>query len=235
MEALESQGRPREDERCDHENAGGVAECPGAKHPPELVSRDHVAQAQRQRPERGTHHRRDQRAGDEGEYVGDPLQPATSTREAAQQQRGNHECDGVPERLGQHRPQWRRVVAEEQIADHDRGPQADAVEEQHGEAEAGRRPQRRHRAVEVGQLETDPPGDVVQERHERDREHIEPRPRAIPVAEGIDPLPHRRAARPGCLPARAHPPMKAPAGAVSKRSTPFRNRAASTLRVESSH
>ena len=146
---------------------------------PELVSRDHVAQPQRQRPERGTDHRRDQRAGEQGEHVGDPIQPAAPTREAAQEQRGGHERDGVPERLGEHRPQRRRVVAEKQIADHDRGPQADAVEEQHGEAEAGRRPQRRHRAVEVGQLEADATGAVVGERHEREREHIEHRPGAF--------------------------------------------------------
>ena len=166
---LQTPGRPREDERCDHEHAGGVAKRPGAKHLPELVSRDHVAQPQRQRPERGTDHRRDQRAGDEGEHVGDPIQPATPTREAAQEQRGDHDRDGVPERLGEHRPQRCRVVAEEQIADHDRGPQADAVEEQHGEAEAGRRPQGGHRAVEVGQLEADATGAVVRERHERER------------------------------------------------------------------
>ena len=193
--ALQTRGRPREDERCDHEHAGGVAKRPGAKHLPELVGRDHVAQPQRQRPERGTDHRRDQRAGDKGEHVGDPIQPATPTREAAQEQRGDHDRDGVPERLGEHRPERRRVVAEEQIADHDRGPQADAVEEQHGEAEAGRRPQRRHRAVEVGQLEADATGAVVRERHERDREHIEHRPRVLSAAQGIDPLPDRVAAR----------------------------------------
>ena len=131
----------------------------------------------------------------QGEHVGDPIQPAAPAREAAQEQRGDHERDGVPERLGEHRPERRRVVAEEQIADHDRGPQADAVEEQHGEAETGRRPQRRHRAVEVGQLEADATGAVVRERHDRDRDHIEHRPRVLSAAQGIDLLPHRVAAR----------------------------------------
>ena len=55
------------------------------------------------------------------------LVAAASTREAAEQQRGGHERDGVPERLGEHRPERRRVVGQQQIADHDRGPQADAV------------------------------------------------------------------------------------------------------------
>ena len=186
VEAPESRGSPGEDERCDHEDARSVPERPGARHLPELVGRDHVAEAQRQRPERGAHHRRDQRGGDERQHVGDPLQPASATRETAHQQCGGHQRDGVPERLGQHRPERRRVVAEEQVANHDRGPQADAVEDEHSETEAGRRPQRRHGAVEVGQLETDAPGEVVPERHDGEREHIDHEARAVTAAQGID-------------------------------------------------
>ena len=161
--------RPGEDHRRDDEHAGGVAERPGAEDLPELVGGDHVAEAQRQRPERGADQRRDQRAGDEGDHVGDALEPGAAAGEAAQQQRGDHERDGVADRLRQHRPERRRVVAEEQVADHDRGPQADAVEEQHRQAEPGGRPQRRHRAIEIRQLEADPPGAVVQggDQHER--------------------------------------------------------------------
>ena len=96
-----------------------------------------------------------------------------------------------PTRLGEHRPQRGREVAEEQIADHDRGPQAHAVEEQHGEAETGRRPQRGHRAIEVGELEADATGDVVRERHDRDSEQIERRPHVLPATQGIDLLSHR--------------------------------------------
>ncbi len=194
VDGPQTRGRPREDKRCDDEDTGGVAEHPGAKHLPELVGRDHAAQPQRQRSERGTDHRRDQGAADEGEHIGDPIQPATPAREAAQEQRGDHDRDGVPERLGEHRPQRRRVVGQQQIADHDRGPQADAVEEQYGEAETGRRPQRRHRAVEVGQLEADATCAVVRERHDRDREHVERWPRVLSAAQGIDPLTHRGAA-----------------------------------------
>ena len=120
------------------------------------------------------------------EHVGDPIQPAAPAREAAQEQRGDHERDGVPERLREHRPERRRVVAEQQIADHDRGPQADAVEEQHGEAETGRRPQRRHRAVEVGQLEADATGAVVRERHERDRARVDDRSLMAPEERRVE-------------------------------------------------
>jgi hypothetical protein len=47
------------------------------------------------------------------------------------------------------------------------GPQPDAVEDQDREAEPGGRPQGRHRAVEVGELEADAACEVV---HHRDDE-----------------------------------------------------------------
>ena len=198
MEAPETRGRPGEDQRCDDEHAARVAQHPGAKHPPQLICRDHIARPQGQRPERRTDQSRDQRAGEEGEYVSDTVQAAAPSGEAAQKQGRGDERESVPERLGEHRPQGRRVVAEHQVADHDRRPQACAIEEQHGEAETGRRPQRRHRAVEVGQLEADAAGAVVREAHERDRERIEQRPLVPLAAKGSDPVTQRYATGARC-------------------------------------
>ena len=113
-------------------------ERPGPEDPPELVGRDHAAQPQRERPERRADERRDQRARDEGQHVRDPLQIAAPAGEAPQQQRGGHDGDRVPDRLGEHGAERRREVAEEQVADHHRGPQPDPVEEQDGQAEARR-------------------------------------------------------------------------------------------------
>ena len=191
VQAPQTGGRPGQDQRGDDEHAAGVAQSPGPKHLPELVSRDHVAQLQRQRAERGTDHRRDQRADEECEHVGDPVEPTAATRQPAQEQSRDHERHGVPDRLREHRPQRGGEVAECQITDHDRRPQAHAIEEQHGEAETGRRPQGGHRAIQVGQLEADAAGDVVRQRHDRHTEHIERQPPVLPAAQGIDPRPHR--------------------------------------------
>ena len=174
-EAVEPGARPRQDHRRHHEHAGGVAERPGPEDAPELVGGDHVAQAQRQRPERRADERRDQRARDERQHVRDPLQRAAPAREAAQQHRGDHERDRVPDRLRQDRPERRREVAEEQVADHDPRPQPHPVEEQDREAEARRRPQRGDRTVQIGQLEPDPTGEVVRQRGERERARVEDR------------------------------------------------------------
>ena len=72
-------------------------------------------------------------------------------------------------------PSRRREVAEEQVADHDPRPQPHPVEEQDREAQARRRPQRGDRAVQVGQLEPDPAGEVVRQRGERERARVEDR------------------------------------------------------------
>ena len=63
------QARPREDHRRDDQHAGRVAERPRPHDPPELVGLDHVAEAQRERPERRADHRGDQRARDERQHV----------------------------------------------------------------------------------------------------------------------------------------------------------------------
>ena len=63
------QARPREDQRRDDQHAGRVAERPRPHDPPELVGLDHVAQAQRERPDRRADHRGDQCARDERQHV----------------------------------------------------------------------------------------------------------------------------------------------------------------------
>jgi hypothetical protein len=60
------------------------------------------------------------------------------------------------------------------------GPQPDAVEDQDREAEPGGRPQGRHRAVEVGELEADTAGEVV---HGRDADERPDIATALPSAD----------------------------------------------------
>ena len=115
-----------------------VAQRPRPEDAPELVGGDHVAQAQRERPERRADERRDERARDEGQHVRDPLELAAPAGEAPQQQRSDDDGDRVPDRLREHRAERRRVVAEEEVADDDRRPQPDPVEEQDRQAEARR-------------------------------------------------------------------------------------------------
>ena len=171
-DALQARGRPRQHDRRDDEDAGHVAQRPCAKHAPELVCGDHVPEAQRQRPERGADDRRHQRTGHERHDVGDTGQIAPAPREAAQQQRRHHERQRVADRLPEHGAERRREVSEEQVADGDAGPEADAVEEQHGEPQSRGRPQRRHGAVEIRELEPDPAGDVVGDGHQRDGQPV---------------------------------------------------------------
>ena len=139
-EATEPDARPREDRRRHHEHAGGVAERPGSDDSPELVGGDHVAQAQRERPECCADHRRDQRAGDERQYVRDTLQRAAPASEAAQQQRGHarpRPCSRAsgrgPSRAAS---RSRRGGGRRSRCPATGGP----VEEQDREAEAGGRP-----------------------------------------------------------------------------------------------
>jgi hypothetical protein len=115
----------------------------------------------------------DQRAGDEGEHVEHAFQLAPPARQAAQQQRRDHERQRVPDRLTEDRSKRRRIVPEQEIADHDARPQPNAVQEQHGEAQARRRPQGRHRTVEIGELEADPSRQVIAQREQRNGTSVE--------------------------------------------------------------
>ena len=78
----------------------------------------------------------------------------------------------LPNVCASDRPERRRVVAEEEVADDDRRPQPDSVEEEDGQADSGGRPQRRDRAVEVGELEADAAGEVVRERDDSERRDV---------------------------------------------------------------
>ena len=172
MDATNARRRPREDDRRDDEHPGGVAEGPGPEDAPELVGGDHVAEAQRERPERRADQRRHQRAGHEGDHVRDPLEPAPAIGQPPQEQRPDDHGERVPDRLREDRAERRRVVAEEEVADDDRGPQPDSVEEQDCQAESRRWPQRGDRAVEVGKLEPDAAGQVVRERDDGERRGV---------------------------------------------------------------
>ena len=138
----------------------------------ELVGRDHAAEAQRRRPEGGADDRRDERAGDEGEHVGHAIELSAPAGQPAQQQGGDDDRHRVSDGLGEHRAEWRREVAEKEVADHDARHQPRAVEEEDGETQAGRRPQRRDRAVEIRELQPELSREVVGERDEPDRDHV---------------------------------------------------------------
>ena len=95
------------------------------------------------------------------------------TRQPAQQRGRHHQRERVADRLTDDGAERRRVVPQPQVADHDPGPQAKAVQEQHRQAQPGGRPQRGHRPVQVRELEADPPGEVVRHRNTRDGEHVQ--------------------------------------------------------------
>ena len=116
-------------------------------------------------------------------------------RQPPQQQRGDHQGERVADRLAQDGSQRRREIREQQIADHDARPQADAVQEEHGETEPGRRPHGRNGTIEIGELEAQPPGQVVRTGDQRDRAHVQ-RDAAVPgAAQAVDPPSKRRPAR----------------------------------------
>ena len=91
-------------------------------------------------------------------------------------------------------PERRRKVPEQEIADHDARPQPNAVQEQHGEAHARRRPQGRHRTVEIGELEADPSRQVIGPGEQRDGTSVQ-HDAAVPgPAQRRDPSAHAVAA-----------------------------------------
>lgn len=92
---------------------------------------------------------------------------------------GDDDRERVPDGLGEHRAERRREVRDEQVADHDRGPQPCAVEDERGDADADGRPERRDGAVQVRQRQPDARRGVVERRHRRDREEVPCAPRAF--------------------------------------------------------
>ena len=114
--------------------------------------------------------RRQDRARDEREDVADAGEVAAPAGQAAQHQRGHHERHACSRPSG--RARWRTASRSRRAADRrsrSPGHRRTPYEEQHGQAEPRGRPERRDRAVEIRELEADPPGDVVQggDQHER--------------------------------------------------------------------
>ena len=160
-EVLQARRGPRQEGGRHDQDAGRVAQRPGAKDAPELVGGDHVAEVQRHRPEGGADDGGEERARDEGQHVEHAFELAPPAGQAAQDQGRDHERQRVPHRLAEDGPERRRVVPEQEIADHDARPEPNAIQKQHGKSEPRRRPQGRHRTVEIGKLEADPSRQVI--------------------------------------------------------------------------
>ena len=109
-----------------------------------------------------------------------------------QQDDAGDQRERVADRLAGDRAERLREVGEQEVADHDAGPEPDAVQEQDGEAEPGGRPEGRDGAVQVGELEPEPAGEVVGRGHQSDRAEVhddgaaiaakQPRARPDPLA-----------------------------------------------------
>ena len=94
-------------------------------------------------------------------HVGDAVEPEAAVGEPAQEQRGHHDRHGVPDRLAEHGSQRRVEVRQQEVADDDAGDDPRAEQHEQGEAHARGRPERRHGAVEIGELQPDAPGEVI--------------------------------------------------------------------------
>ena len=149
------------------QDAGCVAQRPGAKDAHEFVGGDHVAEVQRHRPEGGADDGGEERADDEGQHVEDAFELASPAGQAAQDQGRDHERQRVPHRLAEDGPERRRVIPEPEVADHNARPEPSAIQKQHGKSEPRRRPQGRHRTVEIGKLEADPSRQVIAHGNQR--------------------------------------------------------------------
>ena len=166
-DVLQAGGGPRQEGGRQDQDAGRVAQRPRAKDAREVVGCDHVAEEQRRRPEGGTDNGGEERARDNGEHVEHALELAPPAGQAAQDQRRDDERQSVPHRLAQHGPERGRVIPQPEIADHNPRPEPNAIQKQHGKSEPRRRPQRRHRTVEIGKLEADPSGQVITHGNQR--------------------------------------------------------------------
>ena len=166
-EVLQARRGPRQDGGRQNEDAGRVAKRPGAKDPREFVGGDHVAEVQRHRPEGGADDGGEERAHDETQHVEHAIELAPPAGQAAQHQGRDHERQRVPHRLAEDGPQRRRVIPEPEVADDNPRPEPSAIQKQHGKSESRRRPQSRHRTVEIGKLEADPSRQVIAHRNQR--------------------------------------------------------------------
>ena len=100
----------------------------------EVVGGDHVAEVQRHWPEGGADDGGEERARDEGQHVEHAFELATPAGQAAQNQGRDHERQRVPHRLAEDGSERRRVIPEQEIADHNAGPEPNAIEKQHGKS-----------------------------------------------------------------------------------------------------
>ena len=155
------------------QDAGRVAQRPGAKDAPEFVGGDHVAEVQRHRPESGADDGCEERARDESQHVKHAVELAPPAGQAAQDQGRDHERQRVPHRLAEDGPERCRVIPEPEVADHNARPEPSAIQEQHGKSKSRRRPQGRHRTVEIGKLEADPSRQVIADGNKRNGTPVE--------------------------------------------------------------
>ena len=172
-EVLQARRGPRQDGGRQNQDAGRVAKRPGAKDPREFVGGDHVAEVQRHRPEGGADDGGEERAHDEAQHVEHAIELAPPAGNAAQDQGGNNQRQRVPHRLPEDGPERRRVIPEPEVANDDARPEPNAIQKQHGKSESRRRPQSRHRTVEIGKLEADPSRQVVADGHQSDGNSVE--------------------------------------------------------------
>ena len=180
---------PDEEERRKDKSAGEVGQPPGPKHAAELRGRDHVAEPERDDPERGADQRADDRADDECQDVPDTFEVTPPSGQAKEQQRCDDDLERVPDRLAEDRPPRRREVGHEQVACDDPGPEARSPDHECGDANADRRPQRRHASVQVGEMKTSSRRSVVEPGDHADLDRIPseaPRPRPPPRLQTLE-------------------------------------------------
>jgi hypothetical protein len=175
-ESPKARRRPGQQERRDDERAREVRQPPGPPDLAELAGADDVAEPERGRPEARADDGPDGARDHEREHVADPIHSRPAARQPPQQQRGHDDLERVADGLPHHRPERAGVVGGEQVADHDARPQPRAEQDERGDADADRRPQRGHRPVEVRQAQADL-GRPVVERGEGDhRADVQPPP-----------------------------------------------------------
>ena len=112
----------------------------------------------------------------EGEHVADAIHRRPAAGQPPQQHRRHDDLERVADGLPQHRAERAREVGDEQVADHDARPQARAEQDERGDADADRRPQRGHRPVEVRQAQADLRRPVVEPGERDHRADIQPPP-----------------------------------------------------------
>ena len=121
----------------------------------------------------------DGRARDQDEHVPDP-QAGCPRPQADEQQGRDDDRDHGAERLTERDSERRGVVAGQEIADHDRGPQSRAEQHERSDADSDCGPERRDGAVggragvRVGEVEPDASSGVVGGRRHDHRHQVAP-------------------------------------------------------------